>query len=90
MPGEIKKIEKVQGPYLSKKIASSKKFCEYFLLKFWVSALIDIINSAVKLFWNFKNKLLSGRRRHRFHFSGFSLNSRVLLSANFSRNIYHQ
>ena len=27
-------------------------------------------NSAVKLFWNFKNKLLSGRRRHQFEFSG--------------------
>ena len=27
-------------------------------------------NSAVKLFWNFKNKLLSGRRSHQFEFSG--------------------
>ena len=27
-------------------------------------------NLAVKLFWNFKNKLLSGRRRHQFKFSG--------------------
>ena len=26
-------------------------------------------NSAVKLFWNFKNKLLSGRGRHKFEFS---------------------
>ena len=24
----------------------------------------------MKLFWNFKNKLLSGRRRHQFQFSG--------------------
>ena len=27
-------------------------------------------NSAVKLFWNFKNKLPSGRRSHQFEFSG--------------------
>ena len=27
-------------------------------------------NLAVKLFCNFKNKLLSGRRRHQFEFSG--------------------
>ena len=27
-------------------------------------------NSAVKLFWNFKNNLLSGRRSHQFEFSG--------------------
>ena len=27
-------------------------------------------NSAVKLFWNFKNKLLSGRMSHQFEFSG--------------------
>ena len=27
-------------------------------------------NSAVKLFWNFKKKLLSGRRSHQFEFSG--------------------
>ena len=27
-------------------------------------------NSAEKLFWNFKNKLLSGRRRNKFEFSG--------------------
>ena len=83
--------QRLKGSYCSKKIASSKKNCWYFLLKFLVSALIDIINmpeefkknrwsrspwlkvaqnSAVKLFWNFKNKLLSGRRRHLFQFSG--------------------
>ena len=33
-----------QGSYCSKKISSSKKICWYFLLKFLVSALIDIIN----------------------------------------------
>ena len=27
-------------------------------------------NSAVKLFWNFKNKSQSGRRSHQFEFSG--------------------
>ena len=27
-------------------------------------------NLAVKLFWNFKNKLLSGRRSHQFEFLG--------------------
>ena len=34
----------LKGPYCSKKIASSKKICLYFSLKFLVSALIDIIN----------------------------------------------
>ena len=27
-------------------------------------------NSAVKMFWNFKNKLPSARRSHQFEFSG--------------------
>ena len=35
------------------------------------SPLVQVAqNLAVKLFWNFKNKLLSGRRRHQFEFSG--------------------
>ena len=41
-------------------------------------------NSAVKLFWNFKNKLLSGRRRHQFQFSG-QVNSVSANSENKSR-----
>ena len=41
-------------------------------------------NSAVKLFWNFKNKLLSGRRRHQFEFSG-QVNSVIANSENRSR-----
>ena len=35
---------RLKGPYCSKKTASSKKISRYFLLKFLVSALIDIIN----------------------------------------------
>ena len=41
-------------------------------------------NSAVKLFWNFKNKLLSGRRSHQFEFSG-QVNSMFANSENKSR-----
>ena len=33
-----------QGSYCSKKISSSKNICWYFLLKFLVSTLIDVIN----------------------------------------------
>ena len=38
----------------------------------------------MKLFWNFKNKLLSGRRRHQFEFSG-QVNSMFANSENKSR-----
>ena len=41
-------------------------------------------NSAVKLFWNFKNKLLSSRRSHQFEFSG-QVNSMFANSENKSR-----
>ena len=41
-------------------------------------------NSAVKLFWNFKNKLLSGRKRYQFQFSG-QVNSVFANSENRSR-----
>ena len=41
-------------------------------------------NSAVKLFWNFKNKLLSGRRSHQFEFS-VQVNSMFANSENKSR-----
>ena len=41
-------------------------------------------NSAVKLFWNFKNKLLSGRKSHQFEFSE-QVNSVLPNSENKSR-----
>ena len=45
--------ERLQGPYCSKKIASSKKFCGYFLLTFLVSAYIDtVINMPEKFHKN--------------------------------------
>ena len=48
--GKIIFLEKLalKGPYCSKKIASSKKFCQCFLLEFLVSAFIDIINMPEK------------------------------------------
>ena len=60
--------------------------------RLWVSLLtharlIDMTvaqNSAVKLFWNFKNKLLSGRKSHQFEFSG-QVNSVLPNSENKSR-----
>ena len=36
-------------------------------------------NSAVKLCWNFKNKLLSGRRRHQFEFLGKEIQCLLIL-----------
>ena len=41
-------------------------------------------NLAVKLFWNFKNKLLSGRRSRQFEFLG-QVNSMFANSENKSR-----
>ena len=40
--------KRLKGPHFSKKIASSEKFCWYFLLKFPVSVFIDIINMPEK------------------------------------------
>ena len=40
--------ERLKEPHFSKKIASSKEFRRYFLLKFLVSVFIHIINMAEK------------------------------------------
>ena len=49
--------ERLTEPHFSKKIASSKEFCRYFLLKFLVSVFIHIINMAEKFQKNRLNRI---------------------------------